>query len=232
MRRVAGRGERDRARRALDGRPGRPQRLPPGASEAGVGAQRPPRRLARRPAPRRAAGPGRPLRWPRCSRCPRRGRRRLPAQASAGIRDLRRLARRRGLARPRRRRAARRGLRGGAAARGATHCFVSASVTRSPSTRSGAWSATCSCSRAARGAQPHAARSASATSTACTSGARTHFALLNHPAVYDQLRTVAGLTTTPAARAARRRARRAPAPARSTRSWPRAGASWPASGST
>ena len=72
---------------------------------------------------------------------------------------------------------------------GATHCFVSASVTRSdapPDRRGCSATAWCWC-RARRGAAaPDASRSRS--STAPHVGATHHIALLNHPEVYEHLR--------------------------------------------
>ena len=72
---------------------------------------------------------------------------------------------------------------------GATHCFVSATVTRSPRHPLGrvVGDTLVLVAERHRAAVAHAQARRSRTSTACTSAATNHIALLNHPAVYEKL---------------------------------------------
>ena len=71
---------------------------------------------------------------------------------------------------------------------GATHCFVAATVTRDPRTRSGACSATRWCSRPAPPAAAARRRIAFRDEDGMHLGGAHHLALLNHPLVYERLR--------------------------------------------
>ena len=188
---LAGAGRGDRARRPFDGRPRRPQRLPPGRrGRDGLARPGPARREPRHAASRRAARAGRP---PRRARPPRAARdapvRALPAPPQRRHpRPAPRLARRPRLGGLRPRRAAGRRVRRGPAAagcdallrRGDDHARrasprrpvprrlarpLAERVRPRPDARA----------RLPRGGRAHV-------------GGAHHLALLNHPAVYTALR--------------------------------------------
>ena len=199
--------------RALDGRARRAQRLPPGrGGRRCLGGPRAPRRHARHAAPRRAARPGRPLRRPRAPRAARDAAR-SPASCAAAARASATCATARSSTRlggPRPRRAARRRVRRGAAARGRDALLRHRAS-----------------SRATRGhrvgrlvgdalvLEPSASVAAGRVrGDGLHVGGAHHLALLNHPAVYAQLREWLG---DQAATSRRSSAPRRPRPARPAR---------------
>ena len=108
---------------------------------------------------------------------------------SAGIRDLRHgLARRRGLARPRPRRAARRGLTEVPLLPGATHHFVSATISRDPRHPLGRLIGDWLVLQPSASGRGRDRRLGFRDEDGRHLGGTNHIALLNHPAVYEQLR--------------------------------------------
>ena len=181
----------DRARRPLDGRPGRAQRLPPGGRGGdGLAGPRAARRQPRHAARRRTARAGHPPRRARPARAARDAAvRALPAPPQRGDpRPPPRLAGRPRLGRPRPRRAARRRLRRGPAAPGRDPLLRRRDdhARRAPSGRAGA--------RRLAGAGAERVRPRADAPVpfreedGLSVGGTHHLALLNHPAVYTALR--------------------------------------------
>ena len=185
--------ERGRARRPLDGRPRRPQRRATRRrGTAMTGRARAPRRLARHAAHGRAAGAGRPLRRARRSHAlPETrpfGALPAPAQrrASATCARARWSTRTGATATPTR--CARAACQEVPLLEGATHCFVSATVTRSPRHPLGRLLGDTLVLAPSASGRSRTRRIAFDAEYGPHVGATHHLALLNHPAVYEQLR--------------------------------------------
>ena len=190
-RRLAGRGRRARARRPLDGRPGRPLGLPPRRrGRHAVGQPPAPHGHARHPAHGRADGPGRAQARPR-ARPPARDAHVRAASSSGAARGSATCA------------TARSSTRTGATATptscaraataevpllpDATHCFVAATITRSPDHPLGRLLGDMLVLSPSASGRSRTRKIPFRAEYGFPLGAANHLALLNHPAVADQL---------------------------------------------